>query len=84
MGFYQEQGWNLWKNQIPSGGALGRQKVGAGVKVVKDSQCQPGPDCREYDAVLITRGDPKGKQMGRNLDTNCTIERNKETEHKAG
>ena len=45
VGFYQEQGWELWKNQIPSGGALGQQKVGAGVKVVKDSQCQPGPDC---------------------------------------
>ena len=50
VGFYQEKGWNLWKNQIPSGGALGQQKVGAVVKVVKDSQCQPGPDSREHDA----------------------------------
>ena len=26
VGFYQEQGWKLWKNQIPGGGALGQQK----------------------------------------------------------
>ena len=26
VGFYQEQGWSLWKNQIPGGGALGQQK----------------------------------------------------------
>ena len=26
VGFYQKQGWNLWKNQIPGGGALGQQK----------------------------------------------------------
>ena len=25
VGFYQEQGWELWKNQIPGGGALGQQ-----------------------------------------------------------
>ena len=50
VSFYQEQGWKLWKNQILGGGALGQQKVGAVVKVVKDSQCQPGPDCREHDA----------------------------------
>lgn len=50
VGFYQEQGWKLWKNQIPGGGALGQQKRGAEVKVIRESQCQPGPDCREYDA----------------------------------
>ena len=26
VGFYQEQGWSLWKNQILGGGALGQQK----------------------------------------------------------
>ena len=38
------------KIRFQVGGALGQQKIGAVVKVVRDSQCQPGPDCREYDA----------------------------------
>ena len=46
------------------------------LKVIRESQCQPGPDGREHNAGSEHRVILETERWSVNLDANCLIERN--------